>query len=431
MTDAMPTPTDPTGSAAASKPNEVLALGRLGFDELSSIPGGIGAIHRGIAERVFWGVGPIGRPVRAAHDAVASGVYGALRAGAAAAGRSAEAALARRHIGEDLLLSATRPGAAVIAALNGLIGDSLERAGSELHQPAAVRVDGQPLALDAASVRGAFPDATAWPVVFLHGLMETEFSWRFGAGPDGATYGSRLAEDLGCCPVYIRYNSGRHVSENGRSVAELLEHLLAAWPVEVEQVALVGHSMGGLVARSACHQAAESGQAWTRHVRHVVSLGTPHMGAPLEQAVHVTAAALNALPETRAFGAFLRRRSAGIRDLRRGSLADEDWQGCDPDALRAAACREVPLLENATHCFVSATITRDQRHPLGRLVGDFLVLVPSASGRSRSRRIPFETEHGLHVGETHHFALLNHPHVYQRLRGWLSTPPRVLASRAA
>ena len=147
------------------------------------------------------------------------------------------------------------------------------------------------------------------------------------------------------------------------------------------------------------------------------------MGAPLEQAVHAASAALHALPETRPFGAFLRRRSSGIRDLRQGSLVDEDWRERDRDALRAAACQEVPLLDGATHCFVSASVTRSDRHPIGRLLGDCLVLVPSASGRSRTRRIPFDVAHGAHVGATHHLALLNHPEVYEHLRRWVATPP--------
>jgi hypothetical protein len=178
--------------------------------------------------------------------------------------------------------------------------------------------------------------------------------------------------------------------------------------------------MGGLVARSACCHASEDGQEWVARVRQVVSLGTPHMGAPLAQGLHYAAHALHAVPETRMFAHFLRRRSAGIRDLRQGSLVDRDWEGCDPDALRAAACAEVPLLDGATHCFVTATITRGERHPIGRLLGDALVLTPSASGRSRTRRIPFRAEHGLHVGGAHHLALLNHPVVYERLREWLT-----------
>jgi hypothetical protein len=130
------------------------------------------------------------------------------------------------------------------------------------------------------------------------------------------------------------------------------------------------------------------------------------MGAPLAQTVHYASAALSALPETRPFGSFLRRRSGGIRDLRQGSLVDEDWRDCDPDALRSAACHEVPLLEGATHHFVAATVTRSAKHPLGRLIGDWLVLEPSAS---------YKAEHALHVGGVHHLALLNHPEVYERL----------------
>jgi pimeloyl-ACP methyl ester carboxylesterase len=286
-----------------------------------------------------------------------------------------------------------------------------------------VRVDVRPVPLHPDALAEAFPAATGRLVVFLHGLMETEHSWRLGAAEHGETYGSRLTRDLGLTAVDVRYNSGRHISENGRSLAELLEGVVAAWPVEVEQIALVGHSMGGLVARSACRTGHEDGHGWTRRVRHLVSLGSPHMGAPLEQAVLYVSAALHAVPETRPLASFLRRRSAGIRDLRQGSLVDEDWRDCDPDALRAAACAEVPLLEGATHCFVAATVTRSPRHPVARLVGDWLVLEASASGRSRTRRIDFGDEHGMHVGGATHFALLNHPAVYEKLREWLAADP--------
>jgi pimeloyl-ACP methyl ester carboxylesterase len=415
--------------AGGLRPNELRALSALAFEELRGFPGAIRDMHLGIAERAFRGVGPAGRPVQVIHDALSRGAYDAIGSGAARLGRAADASMQRQGIGLDVALSTTRQGSALIAALNGLIGDRLERSESALHEPASVRVDGEAVALKEGSLSTAFPDATARLVVFLHGLMGTEFYWELGGAHPGDTYGARLASDLGYTPVYLRYNTGLHVSENGRSVAALLEELVGAWPTDVQEIALVGHSMGGLIARSAGHQGSESGQRWTERVRHVVSLGTPHLGAPLERGAHVAAEALHALPETRMLGAFLRRRSAGIRDLRHGSLVDEDWRGRDPNALRTAACREVPLLEGATHCFVSATITRSPRHPVGRLLGDILVLTPSATGRGRTRRIPFKDEHGHHVGPAHHLALLNHPDVYERLRGWLQ--PSGVRSRAS
>jgi pimeloyl-ACP methyl ester carboxylesterase len=255
------------------------------------------------------------------------------------------------------------------------------------------------------SVRRVGEPRTGDLAVFLHGLGETEHAWGV------RNYGERLTEDLGYTPVFVRFNTGRHISENGASLTALLAQLIADWPVPINRIALIGHSMGGLVARSACHH----GGDWCRHIKVTVSLGTPHSGAPLEQAVHVMSAALHAAPETRPFARFLRRRSAGIRDLRRGSLVDEDWRDLDPDALRTKACTEVPLLEGATHCFVAATITRSDTHPIGRLLGDMLVLAPSASGR----RIGFQDEHGLALGGTHHLALLNHPKVYAQLLTWL------------
>jgi pimeloyl-ACP methyl ester carboxylesterase len=392
---------------------ELRALTALGFDELRQATGGLGSIHQALAGRVFRAVGPGAALVRPVHERITRGVYAGLGLGTWAIGLAAQAAVARR---EAPMLSTTPRGSALIAAVTGLRGDALEAEGSPLCQPMAVRVEGRPVALDPDSLRAAFPEATPRIVVFLHGLMETEFSWGLR---NGETYGERLARELGCTPVYVRFNSGRRISENGRSLNELMQELVAAWPGGAGEIALVGHSMGGLVARSACCHAAEGGAEWVKLVRHSVSLGSPHLGAPLEQAVHLLSAGLAALPETRPLANLLRRRSGGIRDLRQGSLVDEDWRDCDPDALRARACEEVPLLEGATHCFVSATVTRSARHPLGRMVGDTLVLVPSASGVSRTRKLGFEAEFGLHVGATHHIALLNHPAVYEKLHAWL------------
>ena len=404
--------TEVTTLAEREPADEVRALSALAFGELGGFVSGIGQFHRGVAGRVFWALGPLGVVARTAHDGISRATYAGLRGGAGAIGRGADSVLALRPVPAERVISSTPIGAAAVAALNGLIGDTLEREGSDLAQPMAVRVDGSVVDPAPEQMAAAFPGATGRIVVFLHGLMETELSWR-------GVYGDALAEQLGYTPVYVRFNTGRRVSENGRTLAELLDDVAAAWPVDIERIALVGHSMGGLVARSACHRAGLDERPWVRHVRHVVSLGTPHMGAPLEQAVHYASAGLHRLPETRPIATFLRRRSGGIRDLRQGSLVDEDWRDCDPDALRAAACQEVPLLEGATHCFVSATVTRSPRHPVGRLLGDVLVLVPSASGRSRTRRLGFRDEDGMHLGNASHFALLHHPKVYEKLRAWL------------
>jgi pimeloyl-ACP methyl ester carboxylesterase len=410
---------------------EVRALAELGLTEIAGASDGIHDVHRAISDRVFaavrLGVGVAAAPVKAVHDGITDGVYATI---STVLGVAAKIAAVGADWRSGRPPSETPRGAVLIGAVLGLIGDQLEEQGSVLAaDPVTVRVDGaivhldgDPVPAERLTVSEVFDGAGGRLVVLLHGLTETEYAWTgFGETQAADDYGVRLAVDLGMTPVYLRYNSGRHISATGRDVAELLERLVAQWPAEVTEIVLIGHSMGGLVARSAAHQAQQAALRWPELVRGTVSLGTPHLGAPLEQAAHYGSAALAALPETSPFARLLRRRSDGIRDLRGGSLVDEDWTGLDADALGRAVAAEVALLPGASHFFVAATVTHDARHPLGRLVGDGLVLPPSAAGRGKLRRIGFRDESGMHLGRAHHFTLLRSDEVYRQLLTWLTS----------
>jgi pimeloyl-ACP methyl ester carboxylesterase len=222
--------------------------------------------------------------------------------------------------------------------------------------------------------------------------------------------------------VHLRYNTGLRISQNGRRLAGLLDELIDAWPCGVEELVLVGHSMGGLVARSACHYAEQDRRRWTDAVRHVFCLGTPHLGADLERGANALGWALQRLPETRALGKFVNARSVGIKDLRYGSCIDEDWRDCDPDEYLRDRCQEVPFLPRAHYYFIAATLNEG---PVGNLLGDLLVRIPSAAGRGngKGRRIPFEVDNGIELTGLTHFDLLNHPAVYEQLRTWIMRPP--------
>jgi hypothetical protein len=326
-------------------------------------------LHRAIAARAFRAT-PASAPMRLLHDAISTGVYGAVRGGLAGAARVGAFAAEGRP--------AREPGPRArfaLAALNGLIGDELEAQGSALALPTTLRHAGRDLPAERDALAAAHPDAGARLVVYVHGLCEDEQAWR--------------TCDVGRTQLFVRYNSGAPVAESGRRLAELLEATVRAWPVPVEDVAVVGHSMGGLVLRSAGHHASDAGHAWVRLVRHVACLGTPHLGAPLERFVEVAVRGMRLLPEARAFAGILESRSAGIRDLHDGL----------PD---------VPLLPDARHLFVSAAV-----HPL---VGDFLVTEASACGRDR---IAMEEEDLVHLPGLNHFDLLGHPEVHARLCAWL------------
>ena len=248
--------------------------------------------------------------------------------------------------------------------------------------------------------------------------------------------GSRLGTDLGYTPVYMRYNTGRHVSDNGRDLCQLLATLVSSWPVDVDDVALIGHSMGGLVVRSTCHRGQQTEQAWVAKVHDVVFLGSPHLGAPLARWANFAGWALAKTKEPLPFATLMTSRSAGIDDLRYGYLVEDDWLGCDSNKCRQDHRHDVPLLATANHYVISATITRDPHSYVGRLVGDLLVQPASAAGRHRRRQhIPFPVDNAHHLVGLNHFQLLNHPAAYRALRACLDpaapgTVPAVTAEAA-
>jgi pimeloyl-ACP methyl ester carboxylesterase len=380
-------------------------------------------VHRAVAARVFGLLGPVARPVQLLHDGIAATAYGASRLGVRVVPALAGRAAARRAAPSAAALTTTPRGHFAISAINGLIGDQIALRHAAIAPELALRtVGGQLRRVPANAVYDIGAAATARVVVFLHGLCENERFWWYGAqrtwGDPTVSYGSLLQAERGWTPLYAHYNTGLHISENGRSVADYLDALVAAWPVPITEIALVGHSMGGLVARSAAAQAADDGRPWVAALRHIVGLGTPHLGAPLERWVNARTHALARLPESRPFARYLNQRSVGIKDLRHGAVLTADWTGFDPDE-RVDHCTPAVLLPGVTYSMVSATLSR---RPDGRLAHDLLVEHFSAHGTGRpnaTRRIDFAADRLFHVGGRNHFHLLNDQVVYRRLRDWL------------
>ncbi len=330
--------------------------------------------------------------------AITSAVYGGLGLGLRAASIGLDK-VAGTGVGPRL--EAGPRGRFVSSAVNGLIGDRLARERPRLAISTAVRVEGRDVPLEAERLAAAFPEATGEVVVFLHGLCENESYWRRGRERTGATYGEMLA-DQGWSPVFLRANSGLGLRESGAGLSALMQRLVQEWPVPVRRIALVGHSMGGLVIRAAGAVASDVDAPWTDRVSDVVTLGTPHLGAPIARGVGHGSRGLSRLPETAAFGRILDWRSVGVHDLVAGLAED------------------VPPLPHARYRLVAATLTAQVRHPVGHVVGDLLVRAPSAYGQDRFGQELFPGATILHVGRTGHFGLLNHPAVHVALRDWLA-----------
>lgn len=413
---------------------ELRAGGALAGDVLAAGVDVVRDVHRAIAGRVFRALPRVALPVRLVHDAVAGIAYASVRAGHAVTPRAAAVVAAplleARQPGRQPLAAAAE-GRLALGALNGLWGDHVARRYPPLALHQAFRVEGSEVAVSPEGIARAYAEPSGRLVLFVHGLCESEESWSLAAqrrhGDRGVTYGSLLRDHLGFTPLYLRYNSGRHISDNAQDLADLLERLVQAWPVPVDEVVLIGHSMGGLVVRGACHHGTEAGHAWTERVRHVVCLGTPHLGAPLERAVNAMASLLSSIPETEPVARILNTRSAGVKDLRYGACVEADWLGHDPDELLRDRCTEVPMLPHAAFYFVAATVLRDATLATEWL-GDLLVNLPSASGRGARRQVPFAPGNGAHLGGLHHLDLLNHPEVYAHLGRWLSEGPAHLGA---
>jgi hypothetical protein len=405
--------------------DEVVSLGRLIGRAASGGTAGIQELHAAIADRAFGaaglGLGPAIRPVRAMHDGIAALSYGGvrlgLRVGFTVAGRAAASPpLATAPVP----LSDDRRAAVALAVLNGWVGDQLSADGDPLAATMALRVDGRAVDPTPGSLAAAYPTATGRLVVFLPGLVETEFSWR-PRHQDGVCFGAQLERDLGTTALWVRYNSGLRISTNGRLLSELLQQVVQAWPVPVEDLILIGHSMGGLVARSALHHdQAQSPTGWSDRLRANISLGSPHVGAPLERAANRAVRGLQRLPETRPLATVLSQRSGGIKDLRHGNLLDSDWDGYDPEHPHDVRTH-VPVSGRAPHYVVYATLTGRPDHPVAEIFGDLLVTPKSATGHGGGQppwQVPFEQM--LHLGGRHHFDLLDDRRVYVQLRLWIS-----------
>lgn len=281
---------------------------------------------------------------------------------------------------------------AVIAALNGVMGDRLEADGNPLCTHMGWYQQGLPIDARAPGQSGA---ASGKLLVMVHGLCMNDLQWR----TQGHDHGEFLARELGYTPVYLRYNTGLHTSVNGAGLSAALDALVAGWPVPVTEVAVLAHSMGGLVARSAERQARQASLRWRGALRDIVLLGTPNEGAPLERLGHAFERVLGRLPFAHPFTRIGALRSRGILDLRDGL---HDAEGLPTD-LR---------------CYtVAASLARTPGRLDAALLGDGLVPVESALGR---RALGRPADDALVVPGTGHLQLLRSLAVRRQLSDWLT-----------
>jgi hypothetical protein len=407
----------PGAQPAAARPrrwplhaDDVRGLLRLGVQAVTGATDVVEAMHHTIASRPA----PLGSPPAGRTHGLTGLVYGAVRGTTRLVGHGLEWAGA---LLPDTDAPSTPRREAWRAALNGVQGDLLADSGNPLAIPMQLRIGGLPW----RECIGPAPGGRI--LVLVHGLAMNDLQW----SRHGHDHGQALACDAGWTPVYLHYNSGRHVAQNGREFSDRLAELVAGWPVPVQELAIVGHSMGGLVARSACQVGAR--RAWRRKLSRLVCLGTPHHGAPLERGGRLVDVLLGVSPYAAPLARLGKRRSAGITDLRYGNVRDAEGQEHDRHRQAHDDRRPMPLPRGVEVYFVAATTAASAalqgslRHRLRqRLLGDGLVPLASALGEHADPALALTVpaDHRLVVTQANHWDLLDHPAVDAALRRWLA-----------
>jgi pimeloyl-ACP methyl ester carboxylesterase len=384
--------------------SDLAGLGRLATGATAEVTDLVEAVHTVIDRSP-------GTPAQERASGIAGLVYDTIRGVTMLVGSTTDRILAQFGPGLDERSSPERE--AVLAVLNGVMGDQLAATGNPLVIPMRLRRNGLPLTLETAALSAAFPAPRNKLLVFVHGLCMNDLQWK----RKGSDSGAALARDLGYTPVHLHYNSGLHTSANGRLFATLLETLVQQWPEALDEFVILAHSMGGLVARSAYYYGTAAGQLWPQKLRKLIFLGTPHHGSLLERGGNLIDVSLGLSPYTAPFARLGKLRSAGITDLRYGNLLDEDWQGLDRFEHVGDLRHPVPLPE-AVECYaIAANIGKKP----GDLIGDGMVSVASALGRHKDpgRTLSFaESRQWVGYGMSH-WDLLGRPTVYKQIRHWL------------
>jgi pimeloyl-ACP methyl ester carboxylesterase len=397
-------------------------LSRLAFDAAAGLTGFIESMHHNVANAP----GIAGPPPQGQLPGISGWVYRGIQGAARMAGSGIDALLAQLSpaLGEQ---SSSPARDAVLSALNGVLGDHLAASGNPLAIRMRLHHAGVPLELERAALATTIAAPTGRVAVLVHGLFMNHWKWE----RRGHDHGAALARDLGYTPVYLHYNSGLNISTNGRNLADLLEAVVEQWPVAVEELVIIGHSMGGLVSRSAHHYGTGAGHDWPRHLSKLLFLGTPHHGAPLERGGHQLDLLLGKSPYTAALTQFGRMRSAGITDLRYGNLIDEDWQGRDRFEHASDRRRGVPLPSDVQCYAIAATVANEPGDLSDRILGDGLVPLRSALGHHDERHLALEIPDSQQWigGGMNHLDLLSRYEVYEQIRRWLTPVDQIRTRR--
>jgi pimeloyl-ACP methyl ester carboxylesterase len=340
------------------------------------------------------------------------------------------------------------------SVLNGIVGDYLAKE----HNPLAIEMafyhHNHPLILNETLAHqlkfSSGKPLTNKVIVLIHGLTNLETVWNFTTDLNaqeitkaqnisptssehvtgGTTvnfenieldnYGLRIQHDFGYTPLFLRYNTGLSVKENGQNLSDLLNHLIKFYPIQIDELVLMGFSMGGLLTRSAQKIANDNNLAWLEKLTNCYYIGTPHEGSPLEKFGHITSSIVKSIPldYVNQWADWIDLRSQGIKDLKDGLLnlnsSSISPESNEPDPFKQSVkCGS--FVEHAQHHFISGGVSEKKHGVANKIVGDTLVRHSSAHPISA----PDNAKNAHFEGITH-VPLAHSDKVYQQIKHWFN-----------
>ena len=268
----------------------------------------------------------------------------------------------------------------ILSVLNGVIGDYLEEKENPLKITMQFRYQSKTLAIDPKSIKAAYPKVNGKILLMIHGSCMNDLQWT----RKDHNHGKIIATELNKTPIYLKYNSGLHISSNGKNLNNLLEELVKNWPVPIEELVIIAHSMGGLVSRSALYYGEQNQKKWTQHVKKIVFLGTPHHGSYVERTGNYLDLILESIHYAKPFARLGKIRSAGVTDLRYGNLIDEDWKDDHRFEIKNDKRRNIQLSKQIEFYTIAAVIGNEKTSLSTQILGDTLVDVKSALGQHKN-----------------------------------------------
>ncbi|NJN28699.1 MAG: hypothetical protein HC819_23325 [Cyclobacteriaceae bacterium] len=383
------------------------AAGRLTTDAIKGIVDVVQSVHQSILS--------LGGVLGDNNDGITSGITGMVY-------RNIRSATDLTGKGLDALATWLSPALAekessplresALSVLNGVLGDYLADSSSSLAIPMRWRRNGKSIDSSDQEFRQLVSKHQGKIILLIHGSCLNDMQW----SRKGHDHGTAVSEDLGYLAVYVHYNSGRHISENGRELAQMLEELIHNIP-ETKEIIVLAHSMGGLVARSACYYGQKSAMAWLCRLSKMVFLGSPHHGAPLERMGNWIDNVLEKSAFSKPFSRLGKIRSAGVTDLRYGNVADEDWSG--RDRFQASGDRRIAVpIPLGVNCYAIAGSIATSEKLANDFIGDGLVPVSSALGKHTDPKLHLRfDESKLWIAKGHgHLDLLSSEEVYNKIK---------------